>query len=98
MSFLSKLFNKGPKPIIAHSKTGNLATLRAQRAGPASPGAVQKPDTFYVTASVELGNTTTKSIVMALPQSMTSMSCPGASFQAPVAAASLSLPRVCGVL
>ena len=65
MSFLSKLFNKGPKPIIAHSKEGNLATLRAQRAGPASPGAVQKPDTFYVTASVELGNTTTKSIVMA---------------------------------
>ena len=65
MSFLSKIFNKGPKPIIAHSKEGNLATLRAQRAGPASPGAVQKPDTFYVTASVELGNTTTKSIVMA---------------------------------
>ncbi|MBR3197361.1 MAG: methanogenesis marker 14 protein, partial [Methanobrevibacter sp.] len=65
MSFLSRIFNKGPKPIIAHSKTGNLATLRAQKAGPASPGAVQKPDTFYVTASVELGNTTTKSIVMA---------------------------------
>ena len=65
MSFLSKIFKKGPKPIIAHSKEGNLATLRAQRAGPASPGAVQKPDTFYVTASVELGNTTTKSIVMA---------------------------------
>ena len=65
MSFLSKIFKKGPKPIIAHSKEGNLASLRAQRAGPASPGAVQKPDTFYVTASVELGNTTTKSIVMA---------------------------------
>ena len=65
MSFLSKIFNKGPKPIIAHSKDGNLATLKAQRAGPASPGAVKKPDTFYVTASVELGNTTTKSIVMA---------------------------------
>ena len=65
MSFLSRIFNKGPKPVIAHSKEGNLASLRAQRAGPASPGAVQKPDTFYVTASVELGNTTTKSIVMA---------------------------------
>ena len=65
MSFLSKIFNKGPKPIIAHSKEGNLDVLRAQRAGPASPGAVQKPDVFYVTASVELGNTTTKCIVMA---------------------------------
>ena len=65
MSFLSKIFNKGPKPIIAHSKTGNLAFLRAQKAGPASPGAVKKPDVFYVTASVELGNTTTKCIVMA---------------------------------
>ena len=65
MSFLSKIFNKGPKPIIAHSKEGNLATLKAQQAGPASPGAVKKPDTFYVTASVELGNTTTKCIVMA---------------------------------
>ena len=52
MSFLSKIFSKGPKPIIAHSKDGNLATLKAQRAGPASPGAVKKPDTFYVTASV----------------------------------------------
>ena len=35
MSFLSKIFNRGPKPIIAHSKDGNLASLRAQRAGPA---------------------------------------------------------------
>jgi putative methanogenesis marker protein 14 len=65
MSFLSKIFNKGPKPIIAHSKEGNLDVLKAQRAGPASPGAVKKPDVFYVTASVELGNTTTKCIVMA---------------------------------
>lgn len=65
MSFLSKLFNKGPKPIIAKSHEGNLAILRANKAGPASPGAVKKPDVFYVTASVELGNTTTKSIVTA---------------------------------
>jgi putative methanogenesis marker protein 14 len=65
MSFLSKIFSRGPKPIIAHSKEGNLDVLRAQRAGPAAPGAVKKPDTFYVTASVELGNTTTKCIVMA---------------------------------
>lgn len=65
MSFLSKIFKKGPTPIIAHSKEGNLANLKAQMAGPANPGTVKKPDTFYVTASVELGNTTTKSIVMA---------------------------------
>jgi putative methanogenesis marker protein 14 len=65
MSFLSKIFNKGPKPVIAKSREGNLASLTAQQAGPASPGAVKKPDVFYVTASVELGNTTTKCIVMA---------------------------------
>ena len=65
MSFLSKIFNRGPKPVIAHSKEGNLGSLTAQQAGPASPGAVKKPDVFYVTASVELGNTTTKCIVMA---------------------------------
>ena len=35
MSFLSKIFNKGPKPIIAHSHEGNLALLKAQKAGPA---------------------------------------------------------------
>ena len=65
MSFLSKIFSRGPKPVIAHSKEGNLGSLTAQQAGPASPGAVKKPDVYYVTASVELGNTTTKCIVMA---------------------------------
>lgn len=65
MSFLDKIFNRGPKPIIATSHEGNLNSLRAQKAGPASPGVVREPDTFYVTASVELGNTTTKSIVTA---------------------------------
>ena len=52
MSFLGKIFNKGPKPIIAKSHEGNLDSLRANRAGPQSPGAVKKPDVFYVTASV----------------------------------------------
>ncbi|MCF0225839.1 MAG: methanogenesis marker 14 protein [Methanobrevibacter sp.] len=65
MSFINKIFKKGPKPVIAKSKEGFLDTLRAQKAGPSSPGVVKKPDTYYVTASVELGNTTTKSIVMA---------------------------------
>lgn len=65
MSFLDKIFNKGPKPIIAKSHEGNLDSLRANKAGPQSPGAVKKPDVFYVTASVELGNTTTKCVVTA---------------------------------
>ena len=46
MSFLSNIFKRGPKPIIAHSHEGNLATLKAQKAGPASPGVVKKPDVF----------------------------------------------------
>ena len=33
MSFLGKIFNKGPKPIIAKSHEGNLDSLRANRAG-----------------------------------------------------------------
>jgi len=41
MSFLGKIFNKGPKPIIAKSHEGNLDSLRANRAGPQSPGAVK---------------------------------------------------------
>lgn len=65
MSFLGKIFNRGPKPIIAKSHNGNLDSLRANKAGPQSPGAVKKPDVFYVTASVELGNTTTKCVVTA---------------------------------
>ena len=35
MSFLSKIFSRGPKPVIAHSKEGNLGSLTAQQAGPA---------------------------------------------------------------
>ena len=46
MSFLDKLFKRGPKPIIAKSHEGNLDSLRAQKAGPASPGVVKEPDTF----------------------------------------------------
>ena len=37
MSFLSKIFNRGPKPVIAKSREGNLGSLTAQVAGPASP-------------------------------------------------------------
>lgn len=65
MSFLDKIFNKGPKPVIAESHEGNLDLLRSNRSGPASPGVVKKPDVYYVVASVELGNTTTKCVVTA---------------------------------
>ncbi len=65
MSFLGNLFKKGPKPIIAKNITGNIDTLRATKAGPQSLGAVHKPDVYYVTVSVELGNTTTKCVTMA---------------------------------
>lgn len=62
MSFLGKIFNKGPKPIIAKSHVENLDTLIANSRSQA-PGTVSKPDVFYVTASVELGNTTTKCVI-----------------------------------
>lgn len=65
MSFLGKLFNKGPKPIIAQSQTKNLANLKAGNDEPKAPGAIIKPDVFYVVASVELGNTTTKCVLTA---------------------------------
>ena len=41
MSFLSKIFNKGPKPIFAHSKEGNLAALGY--ADPEAPAPQYKP-------------------------------------------------------
>ncbi len=65
MSFLDKIFNKGPKPIIAESQPRDLSILKAG-ARPQGPGAMAaKPDEYYVTASVELGNTTTKCVIMA---------------------------------
>lgn len=65
MSFLSNLFNKGPKPIIATSKIEKLDFLRAGSDKPQKPGVRAEPDTYYVVASVELGNTTTKCILTA---------------------------------
>lgn len=65
MSFLDKLFKKGPKPIIAETRSQDLSILKSGNK-PQGPGAIAtKPDEYYVTASVELGNTTTKCIIMA---------------------------------
>lgn len=63
MSFLDKLFKRGPKPIIANSHVKNLDSLIASTTRPQNPGFSSKPDVYYVTASVELGNTTTKCVI-----------------------------------
>ena len=66
MSLFGNLFNKGPKPIIAHSQPVSLASLKASNNRPQSGAMYQtKQDVYYVTASVELGNTTTKCILAA---------------------------------
>ena len=65
MSFLDKIFKKGPKPIIATSNIQNLDTLISESRKGQGPGIAKDPDVFYVTASVELGNTTTKCVLMA---------------------------------
>ena len=65
MSFLDKIFSKGPKPVIAQSQSQNLDTLKASTNRPQSPGFQAKQDIYYVVASVELGNTTTKCILTA---------------------------------
>lgn len=65
MSFLDKIFSKGPKPVIAESQSQNLDVLKASTNRPQSPGFQTKQDIYYVVASVELGNTTTKCILTA---------------------------------
>jgi putative methanogenesis marker protein 14 len=66
MSIFGNIFKKGPKPIIAHSQPQTLASLKARNNRPQSGAMYQtKPDVYYVTASVELGNTTTKCILTA---------------------------------
>ena len=54
MSLFGNLFNKGPKPIIAHSQPVSLASLKASNNRPQSGAMYQtKQDVYYVTASVE---------------------------------------------
>ena len=65
MSFLSKIFGLGPKPIIAKSQYKKFESLKSSpfAAKTAGAGYSMKPDEYYIAASVELGNTTTKCII-----------------------------------
>lgn len=68
MSPLGRLLGRGSKPIIAKSK---YVTIEDIQANPYSTekkvgaGIVMRPDPYYIVASVELGNTTTKCILTA---------------------------------
>ncbi|MBX7075941.1 MAG: methanogenesis marker 14 protein [Methanobacteriaceae archaeon] len=65
MSIFGNLFNRGPKPQIAHSQTEKLDFLKASTNRPQNPGFKTRPDIYYVVGSVELGNTTTKCLLTA---------------------------------
>ncbi|KZX17256.1 hypothetical protein MBCUT_03030 [Methanobrevibacter cuticularis] len=67
MSFIKKIFGLGPKPVIAESKFKTFESLQSSpfAAKTAGSGYSMKPDIYYITASVELGNTTTKCIIVA---------------------------------
>ncbi|HML04722.1 MAG TPA: methanogenesis marker 14 protein [Methanobacterium sp.] len=69
MSFLGKIFSRGPKPVIAKSRyitieDAKMASFTKKRAGQGY-GQNLRPDIYYIVASVELGNTTTKCILTA---------------------------------
>ncbi|MDR0913400.1 MAG: methanogenesis marker 14 protein [Methanobrevibacter sp.] len=65
MSFLSKIFK--PKPIIADIKFKKFTDVQSTGFSSKTVGAgyAMKPDVYYISASVELGNTTTKCIITA---------------------------------
>ncbi|MGC9516483.1 MAG: methanogenesis marker 14 protein [Methanomicrobiales archaeon] len=67
MSFLNKILKRGPKPIIAKSR---YITVEDAKTSPftkktVGSGYSMRPDVYYIVASVELGNTTTKCILTA---------------------------------
>ena len=67
MSRFSKLLSRGPKPILAKSHyiyTEDIKSTPFMKKTVGS-GLSMKADTYYVVASVELGNTTTKCILTA---------------------------------
>ncbi len=69
MSLLKKLLGLGPKPVIAKSRyitieDAKMAPFTRKTVG-RGYGANLRPDEYYVVASVELGNTTTKCILTA---------------------------------
>ncbi|MDR1819416.1 MAG: methanogenesis marker 14 protein [Methanobrevibacter sp.] len=65
MSLLKKFF--GTKPIIAESKYKKISDVLTSGFASKTVGAgyAMKPDVYYISASVELGNTTTKCIIIA---------------------------------
>ena len=67
MSFLNKILGRGSKPIIAKSR---YITVEDAKTSPftkktVGSGYSMRPDVYYIVASVELGNTTTKCILTA---------------------------------
>jgi hypothetical protein len=69
LSFLGKIFSRGPKPVIAKSRfitieDAKMASFTKKTAGQGY-GQNRRPDVYYIVASVELGNTTTKCILTA---------------------------------
>ncbi len=67
MSRFGKLLKRGPKPIFAKSHYIYTEDIKATpfMKKTAGSGLSMKPDIYYVVASVELGNTTTKCILTA---------------------------------
>jgi len=65
MSFLSKIFGLRPKPVIAKSPYKKFESLKSSPFASKTVGSAysMKPDEYYIAASVELGNTTTKCII-----------------------------------
>jgi len=69
LSFLGKIFSRGPKPVIAKSRyirieDAKMSSFTKKTAGQGY-GQNLRPDVYYIVASVELGNTTTKCILTA---------------------------------
>ncbi|MEN6328662.1 MAG: methanogenesis marker 14 protein [Methanobacteriaceae archaeon] len=69
MSFFKKILGIGPKPVRAKSKyitieDAKMATFTKKAVGQGY-GTSLRPDVYYIVASVELGNTTTKCILTA---------------------------------
>ncbi len=67
MSFLKRVLGLGPKPVLARSR---YITIEDAKTSPftkktVGSGYSMKPDVYYIVASVELGNTTTKCILTA---------------------------------
>ncbi|AEG19056.1 methanogenesis marker 14 protein [Methanobacterium paludis] len=67
MSRFGKLFSINSKPIMAKSKYVSIEDIKSTSymKKTVGSGLSMKPDTYYVVASVELGNTTTKCILTA---------------------------------